>query len=388
MRLLSMSVRTAGRLFLVPSAIVALHFPETSAETAPRDLLDTPAPAQIQPTRHSLTEIASVGERFVAVGANGLVLLSDDEGQIWRQAQVDVSVHLTALAFDPSGVLGIAVGHDGVILRSLDRGETWQRAADGRSLFKAVINEATERRDAAQLALDGATDETRRDLEFALEDEQYRLETAETSLEYGPAWPLLTVLVLDERTAWAAGAYNTLFETRDGGATWAYIGDRLDNFDALHLNALILTSEGTLLIGGEGGMIHRSADQGERFERYDTDTAHSVFGIVETVDEDGAVLIGHGFGDSFQISSDDGRSWQSGRLSETMILLGSIELTRGRVGLLGNEGRMIEIGRREADIAILSESQPLGNRAFLSGAMQTPDGLRFISEEGVSEVVQ
>ena len=43
-----------------------------------------------------LQAITQAGQRLVAVGERGLVLLSDDAGKHWRQAQVPVSVTLTA----------------------------------------------------------------------------------------------------------------------------------------------------------------------------------------------------------------------------------------------------------------------------------------------------
>ena len=43
--------------------------------------------------------VATVGNRLVAAGERGIVLLSDDGGASWRQARVPVSVSLTALQF-------------------------------------------------------------------------------------------------------------------------------------------------------------------------------------------------------------------------------------------------------------------------------------------------
>jgi photosystem II stability/assembly factor-like uncharacterized protein len=76
--------------------------------------------------------LARADARIVAVGQRGHVLLSDDAGKTWRQAEVPVSSDLVAVAF-PTATQGWAVGHDGVVLHSADAGATWTRVLDGNS---------------------------------------------------------------------------------------------------------------------------------------------------------------------------------------------------------------------------------------------------------------
>ena len=77
--------------------------------------------------RSLLIGIASAGERFVAVGERGHVLLSDDKGRTWVQADlVPTQALLTGVCFMDAR-RGIAVGHDEVILATQDAGRTWQR---------------------------------------------------------------------------------------------------------------------------------------------------------------------------------------------------------------------------------------------------------------------
>ena len=76
---------------------------------------------------HSLLlDIARAGDRLVAVGERGHVLLSDDDGETWKQVQVPTRTMLTAVHF-LDDKLGFAVGHDAVILRTEDGGSIWQR---------------------------------------------------------------------------------------------------------------------------------------------------------------------------------------------------------------------------------------------------------------------
>ncbi|WP_445667044.1 hypothetical protein, partial [Klebsiella pneumoniae] len=46
----------------------------------------------VHPDRGYLLSVARAGERLVAVGESGLVILSDDQGATWRQVQAPVNV--------------------------------------------------------------------------------------------------------------------------------------------------------------------------------------------------------------------------------------------------------------------------------------------------------
>ena len=70
--------------------------------------------AEIEPLAGSslLLDLAFAGQRMVAVGERGHVMLSDDQGATWRQAKsVPTRVLLTAVFFVDSEY-GWAVGHD------------------------------------------------------------------------------------------------------------------------------------------------------------------------------------------------------------------------------------------------------------------------------------
>jgi len=77
--------------------------------------------------RALLIGIAAAGERLVAVGERGHVLLSDDRGRTWAQADsVPTQALLTGVCFIDAR-RGIVVGHDEVILTTQDAGRTWKR---------------------------------------------------------------------------------------------------------------------------------------------------------------------------------------------------------------------------------------------------------------------
>lgn len=82
----------------------------------------------LQPTPASLSPIATqapmlaatwAGQRAVSVGGNGIILLSDNRGKSFRQAQwVPISSTLTGVSF-ADAKSGWAVGHWGLFWRQL-----------------------------------------------------------------------------------------------------------------------------------------------------------------------------------------------------------------------------------------------------------------------------
>src|SRR5262249_35646731 len=72
-----------------------------------------------------LIALASAGERLVAVGGRGAIVLSDDRGVGWTQAtRGPAQALLTGVCFFDDRH-GLAVGHDEVILATGDAGASW-----------------------------------------------------------------------------------------------------------------------------------------------------------------------------------------------------------------------------------------------------------------------
>ena len=87
-----------------------------------------------------LLDVVEAGNRVVAVGEQGIVLISDDAGISWRQAEVPVSVLLTAITFTDEST-GWAVGHDGVVLKTIDGGENWRVALTGAKINQLRVSQ-------------------------------------------------------------------------------------------------------------------------------------------------------------------------------------------------------------------------------------------------------
>jgi photosystem II stability/assembly factor-like uncharacterized protein len=105
------------------------------------DALTTRALTTAKAAGSAMLAVARTGKRLVAAGERGIVLLSDDGGNSWHQAQVPVSTTLTALQFvDPRN--GWAVGHLGVVLQTTDAGATWTLQLDGQRAAALAVNGA------------------------------------------------------------------------------------------------------------------------------------------------------------------------------------------------------------------------------------------------------
>ena len=76
-------------------------------------------------TQALLLDVARAGSRLVAVGEFGHVLLSDNNGETWRQAaSVPTRNTLVGITFIDNQT-GYAVGHAATILKTSDGGDNW-----------------------------------------------------------------------------------------------------------------------------------------------------------------------------------------------------------------------------------------------------------------------
>src|SRR5450830_711745 len=202
-----------------------------------------------------LLAAAQAGPTTVAVGERGLVLLSADPARSWRQAQVPVSVTLTAVRFADERH-GIAVGHAGVVLSTDNGGQSWQQRLNGRQIAQALLDEAR------------VAQQTR--------PQPGLLAQAERLVQDGADKPLLDVALLSPRRALAVGAYGLAMASDDGGQHWAPWSARLDNPKGLHLYAVRHQGSAILLVGEQGLLLY-SSDDGAHFQRLPSPYAGSFF---------------------------------------------------------------------------------------------------------------
>jgi photosystem II stability/assembly factor-like uncharacterized protein len=272
--------------FLLAAVLCVLTIP-THAQTV--DSLDRPALAVHAPEHSVLLDVVKTGDRIVAIGERGVIVLSDDGGRTWRQASVPTSVSLTKVKFATSQV-GWAVGHSGVVLHTGDGGETWTRQLDGRA--------------AAQLALDAA----QADADHAGSNDaasQRSLAAAQLLVSDGPDKPFLDLYFANQESGYVVGAYGLIFRTEDGGAHWKSWMDHVDNPRGMHLYA-IAAQGNTIYLAGERGLFLRSSDGGNKFIRVDTPYKGTYFALA--VLPGGEVILGGMRGNAFR-STDQGKTF-------------------------------------------------------------------------------
>jgi len=232
---------------------------------------------------HSLMlDVIKSGNRLIAAGERGHIILSDDNGESWRQAEtVPTRSTLTSL-FALDGRLW-AAGHDSVILTSADHGENWTR--------------------------------------------QY--------FDPDRLQPIMDIIFLDQNDGFAVGAYGLMLVTSDGGRNWE---DRVVNeeYDA-HLNAILRMPDGRLLIAGEAGYSYRSLDSGETWEPMAVPYEGSMFGAV--LANESCVLF-YGLRGHVMRSCDDGDNWEELNTGSEATLLGAAQQD-GEVLLAGNGGAIL-----------------------------------------------
>jgi photosystem II stability/assembly factor-like uncharacterized protein len=275
----------------------------------------------IKPNRIYLTDIEKAGERLVAVGERGFVLVSDDAGKSWRAIGTPVVRALTGVAFNGDKV-GVAVGHGGSLVRPEDGGDTW-----------------------TEVPMDEA---------------------------YGES--LLGVTALGDGRFVAYGAFGMYFDTTDGGRSWAKRTILNEDFDR-HISQVVQANGLLWLVGESGTMATCDAlctDYVEATAPYEG----SFFGMV--VARDGALLV-FGMRGSVYRSADNGQTWEKVDIDTTASFNGGRTLADGRIILVGNAGL---VATSKDDGRTFATQWSPASRGF-SAVVEAGDRLVVAGEAGV-----
>lgn len=314
------------------------------------DTLSTAAMRVPQAQHAVLLDLARAGARLVAVGERGVVVLSDDNGTSWRQAEVPVSVSLTAVQFVDAS-LGWAVGHAGVVLMSKDGGEHWVLQLDGKRAAQLELHAAQEQLSAVVDTDVAAT----------------RVQTAERMVDEGADKPFLALDFVDARHGLIVGAYGLAFETRDGGRSWQSLIGQIDNPAGAHLYSIAHQGE-RWFIAGEQGYLARSEDNGHTFQPLDSPYSGSFFTL--QTDADGTVLIAGLKGNAF-VSHDFGDSFQPAPVALPISFSDAIHTSDGQL-LLVNQGGALFRTDRQPGALLKPYGKPLGRP--VSSLIEAADG--------------
>jgi photosystem II stability/assembly factor-like uncharacterized protein len=347
-----MVARALVSLLLVALAVAAALFVAGAAAAADkpwRDVLDTPALPSALAQRGLLNGLARAGQRIVAVGHRGHVLLSDDNGATWRQAEVPVSSDLVAVSFADAS-RGWAVGHDGVVLHSSDGGAKWTRQLDG-TRAGALMVEYYER--AAMAASDAKR-------AAAL------LEEAKRFAAQGAENPFLDVWFKDAQNGYIVGAFGQIFRTADGGATWQPLLHVVDNPKALHLYAVRGIGADVYIVGEQGLALKLDRDSGQ-FRALELPYQGTLFGL--TGNE--RAIVAHGLRGTALLSSDGGRSWQQVQTGLQVGLTGSAIDADGRIVIVSQAGHVLVSRDSGASFAAVKVERPVPAAAVVAAGPGT-----------------
>lgn len=328
-----------------------------------------------------MLNFAKAGARLVAVGEYGHVLLSDDNGKTWRQAQaVPTKSTLTSVTFVDEKT-GWAAGHDTIILHTTDGGETWTRQNGG-----------------------GDNDDA-----------------------------LLTIVFMDAKRGLAMGAFNFTIETNDGGTTWAKrklvaeaqaaaapaqpaapaasanpaaapSNDDLQakadaeaeakakasgvdgayavaEGDDAHINHAFTGPNGMVIVAAEAGKIYRSTDAGKTFTKVQTEYPGSFWG--GSFLTDGSIVV-VGMRGNIWRSTDQGLTWtksDTGKADQSIASV--IQMPDGQVIAVGLSGGLLVSKDGGKTFAVKYRD----DRKGLNSVIASDDGKIYIAgEAGIHEV--
>jgi photosystem II stability/assembly factor-like uncharacterized protein len=340
--------------FLAISLLLANSGQTANANPSVRkDILDIQAAQTERASSSVLTAVAVTGKRLVAVGERGVVLLSDDNGQNWRQAKlVPTSVTLTNIFF-ASSKIGWAIGHGGAVLKTVDSGETWIRQLDGNQAAQLELV-------AANAAANGGA-ETRRQSD------------AHHLVKEGADKPFLDVHFFDEQHGIIIGAYGLIFGTHDGGKTWISLIGEIDNPKGRHLYHITAVGQ-DVLITGEQGVIYRGSQAGQHFTTMISPYVGTLFGAIATP---GNNLLVYGLrGNAFR-SSDQGIAWTKVEFGLPLTLTAGTTLRDGRLVVVDETGRVMLSG----DGGIQFTSLPIPKMNAATGVVEAADGSLVVSTQ-------
>jgi photosystem II stability/assembly factor-like uncharacterized protein len=322
------------------------------------DVLDTPAQSSPLASRTLLQGVAKAGNRLVAVGQRGHIVVSDDGGQTWKQAPVPVSSDLTAVFF-ADAQNGWAVGHDGVVLHSSDGGGSWQLQLSGHQANDLLLS-----------AMDAKAK-----AEPASASAKSLLSEAQRYKDQGADKPFLDVWFADAANGYVVGAYNLIFRTNDGGKTWEPWFDRTDNPKFFNLYA-IRPAGNELYIAGEGGLVLKLDAAAKRFKTLKVPYNGSFFGIAEA----GQAVVAYGLRGNVYRSGDGGTSWDKADAGLAASVVGATRTSDGAL-LLADAGGRLASTTDGAQFRKIALKQPVA----VTGLVAIGDGrFALVGPRGVS----
>lgn len=201
---------------------------------------------------NSLHEVNSIesadGTLLVAVGADGTLLRSADQGARWQKMASGTTEDLFAVKAIGKGRIA-AAGANGTLLISQDAGQTWQSQNTGsKADFYSMTTVPS-----GHILLGGRSGEILRSSDMGI--------TWQSSSDKGKG-SILDLLGLSNGYVIAVGNNGVLLLSKDQGETW----QSKFSFTKGRLNGLARFPNGGIVAIGENGMMLQSSDLGETWQ--------------------------------------------------------------------------------------------------------------------------
>ncbi|MCL1038113.1 YCF48-related protein [Shewanella submarina] len=261
------------------------------------------APTRIPVDNMNITSLHSSSAGIIAAGELGHILISRDQGNSWQAASIDNQRNalITRVRFSDKDH-GLAIGHEGWILRTQDGGESWNEISFGD--FGSTPLLSLEKQADGDWLTSGAFGYYRKSSDNGASWQ-------DLPPPQGLDWHLNSMIPGKDGQTWLlAGEAGTLLRSDNSGDNWQTVEPFYDGsfYGGLHLGGE------RWLVYGMRGNIFRSDDNGHSWQRLNFNIPVSLF--THEVMPDGELLLGGqgGFvistrnqGDSFNIIRRGGR---------------------------------------------------------------------------------
>lgn len=317
-------IRTAVCVVLATVAMQTSGVWAVEVPAARPALLDRPAEKTNHAAKQLLLAATWAGTRIVAVGQGGIIVISDDGGRHWRQADsVPTSATLTDVRFADARN-GWAIGHLGVVLHTADAGLSWTRQLDGTAAAQLTL-EAVKQQEGGQ-----SSDSVKKALRLA-----------QMMVEDGPNKPFLTMSVLSTESVQIFGAYGLSLSTADGGRTWTSIERQLPDPNGFHYYGTVVAGDARIVVGERGTVLR--GQEGHELEAVSTPYPGTLFGVLKGRHD---TLVAFGLQGTVLVSRDAGASWSKVESGLGASIQSGAVLSDGTI-VLGSEGGQLVVSRND-----------------------------------------
>ncbi len=204
-------------------------------------------------------------KKLMAIGENGVLLVSEDGGTQWQTIALPSQAALTGLISITAQKMIISCA-DGSILRSENNINEWELITGGSSAYPTGLIYDPLHKTAIMLTADG---------EILISDDGGKLWAPVASIhEY-----LTDITLIDAgKKLLASSANGTLLQSDNGGRTWS----KLPPVTSASIDGLLAITDTTIVAYGEGGLLIQSNDTGNNWTILKTPVNDFVHQLLKT----------------------------------------------------------------------------------------------------------